>query len=237
VAHLIFGPGPPSLADVVFEDWARDAIRHAVTMTGASTSPEEEAFLGALWHRATAGQPTWARRVRDRVRAVGSCLPPEIPVAEVVSVLVMLDAEALRVIASVLAWVLAQIGRRMRAINAAQRQMERLDLSPRSTTVVREEAAAALAELARVRARYASTHRLIQRLAPPTREAVITPEARQLFEQVTQAGLSKRQAYRLIAAVLRAWHGLPDHVLTGAHIAARLQARAKPFPPVETARD
>ena len=141
-----------------------------------------------FYRRVAAAQNTQVRRVEDRLRRIQSGLPAEVPLSEVSPILVLLEAEALRAIASVLTKVLAQLGGRVREIKAAQRYMERVKISPRATTVVQEEAEAVLAQLAQARAYYARTLRLIRRLAPPKRDAVITAEARQLFERLTRAG-------------------------------------------------
>lgn len=225
------GANPPaSLAELVFGDWIPDAVRHAVEMAGLAAIPEAEALLARLYRLAVALHEPWTLRVLDRMRAITSCLPAKVSPLDVFPILGLLNAEALRTIVSVLVGELARIGRRRRAISAVQRQVERLNLSPRATSVVREEAAAELGVLAQDHALITSTHRLIQRLAPPKRDAMITAEAQRLFEVVIRAGLSRRRSYHLIAVILRHWHRLPDHALTAAHVGARLQVRTK-LPP------
>jgi hypothetical protein len=145
----------------------------------------------------------------------------------VVSVLGTLDPEGLRAMGALLAWLRAQLGRQTRAIYQHQRQLAR-HLSPSVRTVIHKAVARDLETLGRTRMLYRSTFHLIQRLAPPRQDRMITREARQLSDRVTRAGLSKRQAYRLIATVLRHWHGLPEAALTPAQIRGRLQVRPKP---------
>jgi hypothetical protein len=240
VADAILGVDPPpSLAALVFADWISDAVRHAVAITGTASEPEAEAALVMLYRHVAADQNTQARRVEDRLHRIQLALPAKVPPSEVLSILrsevlpilVLLDTDALRVIALALTKVLAQVGGRIRQIKAAQRLVERVRISPRATTVVQEESEAVLARLAQNRAYYARTLRLIQGLVPPKRNAAITAEAGELFERLTRAGLSKRRACWLIATILRHWHGLADDALTPAHISARLQVRDKPRSP------
>jgi hypothetical protein len=216
----------PSFADLVFRGWACDAVHHAVTLIGAAPAPEVEAFLATLYERAEATQDPRTRRVLARLQAIQACLPPDISPRDVMAILVTLDPTVLRGIQSRLTEALTQLGRRRPAMQAAQRQVERLTpLWPRSTRVTREEAA----EWAQARGLYQRTRRLISRLASPKREPWLTAEARQLFEHFTRAGLSPWPAYGLVAAVLGHWH--PETALTAAHIRARLQPRAKRRPP------
>ncbi len=230
-ARLMFGPDPPPPS--AFElARVRVAVHHAVVLAAAAPEPEVEAFLVALYHRAEATQPPETRRVtrdgvRDRRRAIKACLPPGITLTAVLSVVRTLDPEGLRLLGSLLAWLGAQIGRRMRAMHTAQRQLARY-LSPPQRMVVSKAVAGDLADLRRTRALYRSTHRLISRLASSKRPAGLTAEARHLFERFTRAGLSAWRAYGLVGAVLRHWHGLPKSDLTAAHIVARLQKRPKP---------
>jgi hypothetical protein len=223
----------------VFGDWINDAVRHAIAITGIASEPEAEAALVTFYRHLAADQNTHVQRVEARLHRVQSALPGKVPQSEMLSILrsevlpilVLLDTDALRAIALVLTRVLAHLGGRIRQIKAAQRLLERVRISPRATTVVQEEAEAVLARLAQNRAYYARTLRLIQGLVPPKRNAAITAEARELFECLTRAGLSKRRACWLIATILRHWHGLADDALTPAHIRARLQVRAKPRSP------
>jgi hypothetical protein len=239
-ADSVLGTGPPlSLAAQVFGDWISDAVRHAVAITGTASEAGAEAALVMLYRQVAGDQNAQARSVEDRLHRIQSALPANAPPSEVLSILrsevlpilVLLDTEALRVIALELTNVVAQFGGRIRQIKAAQRLMERVRISPRATTVVQEEAEAVLAQLAQSRAYCARALRLIQGLAPPKRNAVITAEARQLYERLTRAGVSKRRACALIATILTYWHGLANDALTREHISARLQVRAKPRSP------
>ena len=230
-------PEPPApvqlwLADQYFPDWAREAIHHAVVLAEAAPSPEVEALLVALYVQAEAEatQDPQARHVLDRLRAIRTYLPPEIPPLDVMAILVLLDPTVLRVIRSKLARVPVQLGRRQRELQAVQRHVERVDVSTRATTVIREEVATALARLAQDRQLYEQTLQLLSLLVPPTREPWLTAEAQQLVDRFTRAGLSAWRAHKIAAPVLRIWHGLAEDALTEDHIRGRLQRRAKRRP-------
>jgi hypothetical protein len=226
-------PAPLWLADRIFPDWARAAIHHAVVLAGAAPSPEVEALLVALYVTAEATQDPQRvrdRRVLDRLQAIRACLPPEIPPLDVMAILVTLDPTVIRVIRSKLTRVPVQLGRRQRELQALQRQVERVNVSARTTTVIREEVATALAKFAQDRQLYEQTLQLLSRLVPPTRKPWLTAEARQVVDRFTQAGLSEGRANNIAATVLQIWHELPEDDLTDDHIRGRLQRRAKRQP-------